>query len=287
MRRMREAAARRLRAWRNRGRLFEPVFIAGAMGSGTSVLAVDLLQRFDFAGMAYESALQLPRRSPLRMRPLREFASPAAYADAIEPDPSWSAEAGREDLQRCYRSLASGPGTRILDKGPNTNLVRADFLARCFPDAPFVLMFRDPVVNVEGFRRKWPTFGDFPLAESIGFFETIHERFLGFAQAHPDRVFTLEYETYVARHDEALARLARHVGLAPARHRHAVEERPNVAGLGIRNVRGNEVGIVKDANDAAYRRITPDVVESVRSRLGGLHSRLRAAAAASWAGTSD
>ncbi|MCI0422338.1 MAG: hypothetical protein L0312_24470, partial [Acidobacteria bacterium] len=54
----------------------------------------------------------------------------------------WSVERGRADLLRMYRSHASGTSPFAVDKGPNTNLVRAGFLARCFPDGRFVVVFR-------------------------------------------------------------------------------------------------------------------------------------------------
>ena len=55
--------------------------------------------------------------------------------------------------------------------------------AECFPDARFLLVVRDPVANVEGFRRKWPTFGRAPLSDSIGFYRRTHERFLELASS--------------------------------------------------------------------------------------------------------
>ncbi|HUQ64315.1 MAG TPA: hypothetical protein VM121_11220, partial [Acidimicrobiales bacterium] len=38
---------------------YRPVFVAGVMGSGTSLLALSLGSRFQVAGVVYESALEV------------------------------------------------------------------------------------------------------------------------------------------------------------------------------------------------------------------------------------
>jgi hypothetical protein len=269
-------------AWRRRrnaGRGYRPIFVAAAMGSGTSVLAVDLAQRFDVAGLVYESAFQVPARSFLRAQPVAAFASVSEYERAIEPGAGWSPDAGRDALLHCYRSWCTGASDWVVDKGPNTNLVRAGFLARCFPDAPFLLLFRDPVANVEGFVRKWPVFGRDGLARSIAFYGSIHEAFLRFAEAEPKRVLAVEYEDFVENHDATLERVARWVGLEPARERRWLGRVPNVEGLGVRNLQGDQVVIVRDANASAYRRLAAEQVDAIRARLGPLHARMQDLAA--------
>ena len=48
-----------VRSRRNADREFRPIFVAGAIGSGTSLLAISLAQRFQVAGIATESARQI------------------------------------------------------------------------------------------------------------------------------------------------------------------------------------------------------------------------------------
>jgi len=72
----------------------------------------------------------------------------AQYVKALREQQSWSVEEARHHLLALYRSRATGAGSVVIDKGPNSNLVRAAFLRRCFPGARFVLIFRDPVANV-------------------------------------------------------------------------------------------------------------------------------------------
>lgn len=260
---------------RNSGQVYEPVFVAGAMGSGTTLVAFELGQRFEVAGVIEESALQVSRGSFLRAGLVADFDSVAAYADRLLPDPSWSREAAVDALQALYRSYASpASSATMIDKGPNANLVRAGFLARAFPEAFFVLVFRDPVVTIEGFRRKWPLFAREPLESSISFLERIHESFLADSTAFAERVVAVSYEGLVADREGTMASLGARLGLRPAGSNRMLSERPNVPGQGIRNVEGNAIHLVQDANAKAYSRMADEDVQKIQERLGPLHARM-------------
>lgn len=265
-----------IRRWRNAGREYRPIFVGGASGSGTSLLALTIGQVFDCAGVIYESNLQVSERSVLYVPDIEMFPTVADYQRAIGPHDAWSIEGARRDLLDLYRSYTSGPSDVVIDKGPDTNLLRAGFLARCFPDASFVLVFRDPVANVEGLRRKWSTFANDSLAESIRFYTEIHERFLRGVEACSERVVAVEYETLVEHYDATTARIGERLGLAPATKRRGLWPVANVEGEGIRNVRGNRIRVVKDANQRAYERLGQEPVDEIRTALGPLHERLRA-----------
>jgi hypothetical protein len=264
----------------NARREFRPVFVTGAMGSGTTLLAFSLGQTFDFACVIGESAHQVAKRSFLHSPGVEAFPDVRSYEEAIRPRPGWSVEQAREDLLRLYRSHARGPSDRALDKGPNTNLLRGGFLARCFPDGRFVVVFRDPVANVEGFRRKWRTFGADSLDESIRFYASIHESFLAEAAGFADRVVFVEYEALVRDYDPRLGALARRLALDPARNRRRLASRANVPGQGIRNVAGGRIGVVRDANEHAYGNLSEPEIARIRETLAPLHARMRARALA-------
>jgi hypothetical protein len=265
-----------LRRLRNSGRRYRPVFVTGAMGSGTTLLALSLSQRFECACVITESARQISPSSFLYVPRVQDFPSVREYVQAVSPRADWSIERGREDLLHLYRSYARGPGEVAIDKGPNTNLVRADFLARCFPDAHFVCVFRDPVANIEGFRRKWSTFEHDSLDESIHFYRTIHEDFFEFAERLPERVSVVEYESLVTSIDEILTALATGLGLEPARTRPRLPHRPNVPGQGIRNVRRSRIEIIGDSTRDSYRRMAPEEIGRIKEELDPLHERMRA-----------
>ncbi len=266
---------RPLRRLRNSRRDYRPIFVAGAMGSGTSLVAVALASRFDCAGVSYESAREVDAHSVLYLPPVSHFANVEAYARALYPADSWSPDSCREDQQRADRGIARGTPDHVIDKGPNANLVRAGFLAECFPDAPFLLVFRDPVVNVEGFRRKWPTFGDDSLAASIRFYLDIHERFLEIAETLDERLAVVEYECLVQRFDETVERLGQRFGLSVAKQQRKLRSRANSPGKGLRNVKSNRIEVVRDASEAAYSRLEAEASQAIREGLTPIYQRLK------------
>jgi len=263
----------RVRRARNADRVYRPVFVAGVMGSGTSFLALLLAQRADCAGVIYESGHQVRERSFLRTEGPRDFASVQGFMESIRPRPEWSSQAGRDDLMRMYRSHASGPSDRIIDKGPNTNLVRAAFLERCCPGAGFIHLFRDPVANIEGLRRKWPTFAADSFEESLRFYRTLHEEFLDWSEDRTD-IPAVSYSSLIADPEGRIESIRRELGMRPADRMRGLRTRGNVEGRGIRNVSRNRIGVVRDGNRRSIQRLEPAEIQRIRDALGPLHQRL-------------
>ena len=264
-----------IRRHRNRQRDFTPVFVTGAMGSGTTLVTLLLGQCNDVACVVTESARQVARDSVLHVAGIDTFASVESYRAALESGLGWSPERVRWDLLSLYRRHAGGSSRFALDKGPNTGLVRAQLLARAFPGAHFVVVFRDPVANVEGFRRKWPTFGRDPLGASIAFYRSIYEAFFAALPALGGSVTWVEYEALLEDDRGLLDRVARRIGLAPALRRRRLPRRGNHPGQGIRNVARSRIGLVKDANEYSHRNLSMPEIERIRAELAPLHERLR------------
>jgi hypothetical protein len=252
------------RRWRNASRDYRPIFVAGAMGSGTSLLAVALGQRFDVTGVVYESARQISQHSFLYVPPLSEFASIAEYRASISPASEWAFEEGRHALLALYRAHGVGSGEWIVDKGPNTNLLRADFLARCFPNAAWLLLYRDPVATVEGFRRKWKTFGRESVEANARFWVDVYESGLRQLDALGRDVSVVEYGSLAERTDDVLEDLGEHLRLARARRLRRLRSRVDVEGLGIRNVSNNRIGVVRAADAKAVARVPADDARVIR-----------------------
>ncbi|MGH0033767.1 MAG: sulfotransferase family protein [Myxococcota bacterium] len=269
-----DEARHAVRRLRNRGRVYRPLFVCGAMGSGTTLLAFLLGQRLDTAGVVAESARHISRRSCLHVDRTDSFASIADFERAIQASPDWSLEAARADLQRLYRSRAVRSSDVIVDKGPNTNLTRASFLKQAFPDARFVLIYRDPVANIEGFRRKWKLFGRSPLDEAIGFYRRIHESFLQAAERFPADVRVVDYAQLVAHDAAILEGLGQWARVGPASESLALPDRENRAGRGARNVVGGEVRVVSGADRSSYERLAEAEISAIRDGLADLAQRL-------------
>jgi hypothetical protein len=268
-----------LRRLKNASREYRPLFVAGASGSGTSLLAVSLGQRFRTAGVVFEMDTWISRSSPLHVRSLGLFRSVAEYERAILPGDGWSSSGCRRDLLDLFRSHAIENAVTIVSKGPDINLVRAGLLSRCFPDAMHVLIFRDPVANLEGWRRKWRAFGDDSLDECIRLYRDMHERFFEEVAELGERVVYVAYEELVEDPERTLDRLGRRLGLERRRDTvrfPGLSELDNVEGMGLRNVHRSRIGVVQDANRRSYERISLYEIERIQKELDPLRKRLLA-----------
>lgn len=266
------------RRWRNASRVFRPVFVTGASGGGTSVLAVSLAQGWDCAGLVYECDAAVGEPSFLHVPALATYPSLAAYEAFIAPDAGWSVERGRADLQAMMRGHASAPGDAVVAKGPDIHLTRVAFLHGCFPEAVSVAVVRDPAANLEGMRRKWPLFGSAPLDECIAFFRRMHERYLDDSEPFRERALVVRYRDLVSRPRPTLAAVAERAGLQPTTRRLRVPDAPNVEGQGVRNVRDSRVEMVTDADQRARDRLPPDETRRIDEALAPLMARLEAVA---------
>lgn len=245
------------------------------MGSGTTLLALLLGQRFESAGVVTESARQISRGSALYMPRTDSYPSVAALMDGLRVSNEWDEATARSDLVALYRSRAFRDSPWIVDKGPNANLVRATFLKRLFPQGRFAMIFRDPVANVEGIRRKWTLFGRSPLAEAIDFYRFIHESFLDQCDAFGDDCRIIDYDDMVTRDADYLAGLGDWLGLGASSSALPMRDRPNVRGRGVRAVKGKQIAVVKGASGEAYDRLEPKEVAEIQAGTAELMERLR------------
>ncbi len=263
---------------RNRNRTYRPLFVTGAMGSGTTLLAFLLGQRLDAAGVVAESARHISRRSFLYVPRTDGFASIPEFETALQADPDWSPAIVNRDLQRLYRSRAVRDSHVIIDKGPNTNLTRASLLERSFPDSRFVMIYRDPVANIEGFRRKWRLFGRSSLDEAIGFYRHIHEAFLRAAEDFAESVRVVNYRDLVQHDAEILEWLGDWAGLTVASEPLELPNRGSRRGRGARNIENGRIKVVSGADRESYGRLTEPEISRIQDELSDLMERLDARA---------
>ncbi len=256
----------------NSGKSYRPIFVTGAVGSGTTFLALKLARSYECAGLVLESAHHVRARSVLRVRSLASLRSPAEYLERVRPRPTWTAQEIERDLTALYRSVAFHPGSRVVDKGPVATMMRASLLHQAFPRADFVLIYRDPVVNLEGFRRKWDLFRRADLDSLVDFYATIHREFLGFREEHPDRVTVVRYEDLVAGGGERLDVLARRLGLV----RTVRELRLRAPRHLVEDDRSDR-SIMETARQRAAEHFSSDERRRIEQELAGLLRRLESA----------
>lgn len=225
---------------------YRPIFICGISGSGTSLLANLLDERFLTCGVANESALNVPD-DHVRMGPADSYNSLAEYAKALKAIKDYPSNFVRDCYTRLYRShtRASRKSNAIIDKAPNAHLMRAAKMAEAFTDGYFVFVFRDPVDQIEGLRRKWTLFRDAEISDLCLFVKDCHDTFLTDSAAFPDRRAIISYEDFLVHHDQMLDWIRHDAGLITRRkeRKRGLRNRPNVPGKGLRNVVNGKIVI--------------------------------------------
>jgi hypothetical protein len=256
---------------------FRPVWVCGVAGCGNTVTAALLHERFEVAGFADESALYAPSGSPFAIRSSRTFDTVAAFQAAMMMAPGLTPAELRQALAVQYRRETELPksGRVIIDKAPNTHMLRAAMLHAAYPSGRFVLVFRDPLGHIEGMRRKWDLFGKATLDEVCSFWRNLHEQFL--IDIHPFRsqVIGFTYEEFVADAESCCERMRWFLELEPRADRKRREDRTNRPGYALRNVVDGTVRIIGNANAEAIDRLSMADRKSIADALMPLYERMR------------
>lgn len=257
----------------------EPLFICGAMGSGTTLITRLIDQHFHVNGVANETALQIPRRSPLSIRGSHNYRSLEQMSRALFVRGDVDPITIRVDLLDYYRRIQrrSGEDAKevvVVDKAPNAHLVRTPALRAAFPRCKFVFIYRDPVSAVEGLRRKWTVCAEAPFEHVARFWVLLHETFERDTAFFRDDVIPVPYEVLTEDPQSVLAALEAAV---PLRRREALRTMGNKAnreGFGLRNVSGGKIEVVKGVSRSARDRLEPRSLELVEEIAVPVFERL-------------
>lgn len=107
---------------------------------------------------------------------------------------------------------ASPAGTRyFLDKTPRYNLVAAD-VAALFPDAPLIVLWRNPLAVVASIMDTWVGGRWMPYLHKQDLFTGL-ERLIAACQRDPQRFVRLRYEDLVSDPERELGRVLAHMDL--------------------------------------------------------------------------
>lgn len=242
----------------------EPLFICGAMGSGTTLITRLIDQHFHTAGVANETALQIPRSSPLYLKRSYRFRSLDEMSRAMFLSPDVDPVTVRVDLLDYYRRVQRSTGEDasevvVVDKAPNAHLVRTPGLRAAFPRGKFLFIFRNPLSAVEGLTRKWEICAKAPFEHVARFWVLMHESFERDTAFFRQSVIPVPYEVLTADPDRVLAALEKHVPLRKRTEPKGYGNRPNKEGFGLRNVSDGQIKVVKGVSEASKNRLPDDL----------------------------
>ncbi len=117
----------------------------------------------------------------------------------------------REMALRLYARASQSDARYFLDKTPRYSLV-ADEIFDLFPDAAFVVLWRNPLAVLASILDSWLNGRWKPYLHKVDLFESL-ERLLGAYERNRARVVSLRYEDLVIDPAGQTARLLDHLGL--------------------------------------------------------------------------
>jgi len=257
----------------------EPLFICGAMGSGTTLITRLIDQHFHVNGVANETALQIPRRSPLSIRGSHNYQSLEELSRALFVHPDVDPITVRVDLLSYYRRIQrrkgeDGKEVVVVDKAPNAHLVRTPALRAAFPRCKFLFIYRDPISAVEGLRRKWAVCAAAPFEHVARFWVLLHETFERDTAFFRDDVIAVPYEVLTEDPDRVLAAIETAVPLRRREVLRSLGNKENREGFGLRNVSGGKIKVVKGVSRSARDRLEPRSLELVEEIAVPVFERL-------------
>ncbi|MCW5877469.1 MAG: sulfotransferase [Anaerolineales bacterium] len=256
---------------------FRPIFICGVSGSGTTLISGLLDQQYENEFCLHESDRMKEAHPDLFIKHSSLYENlDAYYRDLIRTD-TYSTERIREAKLNLYRQLSSYPrySDVILDKAPNSHLVRIGHLYPAFPMAKIVLIHRDPVETIEGLIRKWPQlFGRADTITLCEFWNNLHLRFIKQASLTKNEVFAISYEKLVQDPNTWLERLASWADLKKRDTPKVYVDKTNKPGKGLRNILGGEIKVVSQKKNNSSKVLPTPQVELIRENTRVVLARL-------------
>lgn len=250
---------------------YYPIFVTGAMGAGTSLIAYALEERSAVAGVADESAHRIDRRSRLAMERSSVYGTSEEYVRLLRT----SGELGciateRYYIDKVYRRECRKRRGYVVDKAPNTHLVHWDLLNRCYPGSPLLVVVRPPEATIEGIVRKWP---QFDLEAAIELYDLLYSE-AEILAAVDARVSLVGYERFVHDYPASAERLVAKVGLPAAEGTVSGGSARTSPGKNLRCVEGSRIRVRRDLDQSARDRLPPASRATVLEKLGPLYERL-------------
>lgn len=236
------------------GYLFEsytPVFICGISGSGTTLLSGLLDQEYENICCLHESAICAVPDSPLKMQSVSEYRTIQEYRSKCFLSPKIDKSLVRKSLLATYRQYrCKNPNSNVvIDKAPNVHLARTIPLKEAFPDAKFILVYRNPVQSIEGLRRKWPLFGNSQLFEVCSFWKDMHNAFLRDIRGMKSDVFLISYEELISNSEDSLKNVASKLGMKERKTKKEYNNKPNLQGKGLRNIVNGKIKVTDNSQN--------------------------------------
>jgi hypothetical protein len=246
---------------------FEPIFICGVSGSGTSLIAALLDQNYDVCAAARESARAVSPTSSLFVDATYNYASLSDFLQALYFPQAASISKIRSDCFVLYRKIVRLPKRSpfLIDKAANSHLIRAGKLAQAFPSSRFVFILRNPITTIEGLRRKWELFRNASLEDLCIFWSETHSTFSQQSAAFTDRLIGVTYEDLVDKPAEISSRVANWIGLKARETRFMYQDQENKAGRGLRNVVDGEVVVDPNAEQESLQRMPAKDQDLIKS----------------------
>ncbi|MEX2162356.1 MAG: sulfotransferase [Anaerolineales bacterium] len=255
---------------------FNPIFVCGASGAGTSLLRGLLDQNFDVAASLVESARSVAEDSTLYVGPAHHYGNIDEYLQALYFPSGTTVDQVREDSLSLYRRFVRHPkrSSVVIDKSANSHLVRAEHLAAAFPPGRFILILRNPITTIEGFRRKWHLFMNADLTELCDFWLELHRTFLQQSVAFSDRVIGLTFDDLMRDSVSNVQWIGQWADLAPRREKYPYQDESNKPGRGLRNVVQGEIRVDESAEQDSLSRISASDKETIQERIGDTYQDL-------------
>ena len=191
-------------------------------------------------------------------------------------DASVSSQIVYKDILNLYQKKSQylRQSNLVIDKASMTHLVRSSFLKKAFPQAKFILVFREPIATIEGLRRKWPSIYRSVSVEKVcDFWSEIHHCFLKDTLKFQEEIIFIPYEYLVKETNQCLSKVAHILSLKERKIPKKIPNKENNQGKGLRNVKSGLIKIDKKTLQNPCQSLDNEE-ELISKKLSGLYDLL-------------
>lgn len=262
-----------LRSLYNRNSFFDNItFVSGMSGSGTTLLAAYLYQNFLFAGIVPEGP-NIVSKNNLYMPKTDSFETLKDYkkyilAQKIEKN------LFKNSLNKINQQFAElfCDQNNLIMKTAIIPLIQIDQYLNSYEKSYMLVIFSNPILNIEGLKRKWRLFSNSSINDLCDFWNVVYQSALDFYPKK--RIIFIEYETFLTKTENIILTLQEILNL---KRRKKIKKLQDNNHKSVKGLRGVKEGVIKLDKKVNSRQVIldQDSTDEIISKTRKVYKKLK------------
>lgn len=256
-----------------------PFYISGISGSGTSLITGLMDQHFINSCTINESTLAFDDNKLLKAQSVKELGGFYEFEKQVFRyiDVNKKKQIRKECVE-LYKKVAKTEHVKnVFDKSSNYHLINAELMKRAFPNSKFVIIFRNPLENIEGLQRKWNEFKCTNIKHLSRYWINCYNRFIKFEESSLNKndFIYIDYDKLIGHPNQVINEIQSLYKFEKRDNKKYYENKENNPGKGLRNVFNGEIIISNKYKELFKENLSARDIKDIKEITFSTYKKLK------------